>query len=144
MAVARPYASKDELHDTADCEWTDATREDILEAFGHHPRIGDVDALRTKFSSTRAWSVGEQSGVAKIDMQTLQSLADGNRAYEDRFGFIFIVCATGKSAQDILSLLNERLAHDPGQEIAIAAEEQRKIMHIRLDNLISQTVTSDA
>jgi 2-oxo-4-hydroxy-4-carboxy-5-ureidoimidazoline decarboxylase len=143
MAASRPYASAETVHRAADTGWSRATREDILEAFSHHPKIGGVDALRTRFSSTSDWSEGEQAGVSQIETETLQALADGNASYERKFGFIFIVCATGKSADEMLNLLNQRLEHDPDSEITIAAEEQRKIMHIRLEKLITPAVTSN-
>lgn len=137
MLTARPFASVQALHSAADRHWARATRDDILEAFGHHPRIGaDIEQLRKKFASTAQWSAGEQSSVAAADEAILVSLRDRNLAYEDRFGHIFIVCATGKTAAEMLHILQGRLDNAPDDELAIAAEEQRKITHLRLDKLV--------
>jgi 2-oxo-4-hydroxy-4-carboxy-5-ureidoimidazoline decarboxylase len=136
MADERPFDTIDAVHEAADRIWATIGREGILEAFQHHPKIGDIDSLRNKFSSTRAWSESEQSSAATTNEETLRQLAERNRVYEEKFGYIFIVCATGKSAQEILAILNERIPHDPVEELEIAAGEQRKIMHIRLNKLL--------
>jgi 2-oxo-4-hydroxy-4-carboxy-5-ureidoimidazoline decarboxylase len=107
-------------------------RKDWLEAFTHHPKIGDVDSLAKKYAATKDWASGEQSGVQSASMETLQALAAGNEAYKKKFGYIFIVCATGKSAAEMLALLNERLHNDPDTELRIAMQEQHKITEIRL------------
>jgi OHCU decarboxylase len=106
-----------------------------LAAFAAHPRIGDVDSLRTKFAHTKTWASGEQAGVDAASEDTLIRLADGNDAYFDRFGYIFIVCATGKSADQMLALLEARLPNDAVTELPIAAAEQRKITQLRLQKL---------
>ena len=99
-------------------------------------RIGaDLDALRKKFASTATWASGEQSGVASADEETLRALQQGNIDYEARYGFIFIVCATGKSAGEMLAILQSRLNNDPETELRIAAAEQAKITRIRLEKL---------
>ena len=106
---------------------------DIVEAFGHHPEIGaSLDALRDKFASTAQWASSEQASVAAATEQTLLALRDGNVAYRERFGFIFIVCATGKSAAEMLSLLEARLGNARDRELSIAAAEQGKITALRL------------
>jgi 2-oxo-4-hydroxy-4-carboxy-5-ureidoimidazoline decarboxylase len=92
-------------------------------------------ALRERFAATEAWSAGEQKSVAAASEVTLRRLRDGNLAYERRYGHIFIVCATGKSADEMLSLLESRMNHEPDEELAIAAGEQMKITEIRLDKL---------
>src|SRR5262249_27057811 len=97
MLKCRPLADRNEGLKWADIVWSNLKREDWLEAFAHHPRIGGKDALRAKFAATRAWAQGEQAGTAAADEATLGALAAGNQAYEAKFGFIFIVCATGKS-----------------------------------------------
>jgi 2-oxo-4-hydroxy-4-carboxy-5-ureidoimidazoline decarboxylase len=135
MAVRRPFASADELFQTADNIWNVLLPAEWLEAFAAHPRIGDVEALRKKFASTAAWCDGEQSGVAGAGEAVLQALAAGNRAYEDRFGYIFIVCATGKSAAEMLAILNARLSNDPDTELRVAAAEQAKITRLRMEKL---------
>jgi len=136
MLARRPFGSSEALHRAADEVWATMERADILEAFDHHPRIGaDLGALREKFASTASWSGGEQASVAEASEATLQALRDGNVAYEARFGHIFIVCATGKSAAEMLALLEARLPNEPDAELRIAAAEQAKITHLRLDKI---------
>lgn len=136
MCAGRPYASRAELMAAAERIWRSLAPDDWREAFTHHPRIGDVASLRQRFASTAAWAASEQGGAAGASEATLAALAEGNRAYEEKFGYIFIVCATGKSADQMLRLLEERLPNDPGREIANAAEEQMKIIRIRLEKLL--------
>jgi 2-oxo-4-hydroxy-4-carboxy-5-ureidoimidazoline decarboxylase len=136
MLARRPFASSEELYASADEEWRASTREDYLEAFGHHPRIGeDLTALRQRFQTTASLSSREQAGVAEADDGTLSSLRDANAAYRERFGFIFIICATGKSAREMLAALESRLRNDPDDELAIAAREHAKITRLRLGGL---------
>jgi 2-oxo-4-hydroxy-4-carboxy-5-ureidoimidazoline decarboxylase len=135
MTARRPFASEDDLLAAADAVWWRLDRTDWLEALAAHPRIGDFDVLRAKFASTAAWAAGEQAGVARAGDETLRGLADGNRGYEARFGFLFIVCATGKSADEMLGLLRARLANDVETELAVSAGEQAKITQIRLRKL---------
>lgn len=136
LASKRPFKSRDELIAAADREWSRTSREEWLEAMSHHPRIGGKDALRAKFAATQKWSQGEQASVAAADEATLDALAAGNAEYEEKNGFIFIVCATGKSAAEMLALLKQRLPNTKEQELAIAAGEQAKITRIRLEKLI--------
>jgi 2-oxo-4-hydroxy-4-carboxy-5-ureidoimidazoline decarboxylase len=138
MAAGRPYADRAAVHAAADKIWNSLSREDWLEAFTAHPRIGDVNSLRKKFENTRTWASGEQSGVNAADELVLQGLASGNQAYEDKFGFIFIVCATGKSAAEMLALLNARLPNTREQEIKNAGAEQLKITGIRIDKWLDK------
>ena len=136
MVARRPFASDDAVHQAADAVWASATEADVLEALSHHPEIGaDIDALRAKFASTAGWSEGEQAGVGAASDEVLIALRDGNRRYRERFGHIFVVCASGKSAEEMLALLRARSDNDPADELRIAAEEQRKITHLRLDKL---------
>ncbi len=93
--------------------WSQTTPEDWNEAISHHPRIGDVDKLRERFKATGAWSEQEQKGIAGAAVDVIQALADGNREYEERFGFIFLICATGKSAREMLEHLRERMNNPP-------------------------------
>ncbi|HEY9855205.1 MAG TPA: 2-oxo-4-hydroxy-4-carboxy-5-ureidoimidazoline decarboxylase [Stenomitos sp.] len=137
MASSRPFRSVQDLYEAADRVWESLTREDWLEAFGHHPRIGDVESLRTKFATTRAWASNEQAGAAVATEEVLAALAEGNRAYEERFGYLFIICATGKSADEMLALLRDRLGNDPHAELSVAAREQSKITRLRLEKLLS-------
>lgn len=136
MAQSRPISSAKHLHQTADVVFDRLQYDDWLEAFASHPKIGDLDSLKMKYAGNDRWSESEQAGVREIDDNTLIELAAGNRAYEKRFGYIFIVCATGKSVFEMLTLLNERIANSEDDELAIAAAEQRKITHLRLDKLL--------
>lgn len=110
--------------------------DDWLEAFAHHPKIGDMDSLRQKFARTADLASSEQAGSLTASEDTLEALAAGNKAYEERFGFIFIVCATGKSAEEMLALLKARLQNDRETEIQLAAAEQRKITQLRLEQIL--------
>ena len=124
------------LYDAED-QWYECNETDWLESFNHHPKIGDMDSLKKKFATTAGWASGEQGAVAEASEETLKALAEGNEAYEKKFGFIFIVCATGKSADEMLQLLQERMPNDKEHEIVIAMDEQNKITQIRLQKLLS-------
>lgn len=137
MVERRPFRSADELFEVADQIWYNLSPEDWREAFLHHPKIGDLESLKRKFASTSQWSTGEQSGVDGAPEEVLRALAAGNEEYEQKFGYIFIVCATGKTAVQMLSLLRQRLGNDPGTEIQTAMREQSKITRIRLEKLLS-------
>lgn len=136
LCSGRPYVSMAAIREASEQAFTRMHRDDWREAFSHHPKIGDVESLRTRFASTSAWTAEEQKGAAAADDATLAALAAANADYESRFGFIFVVCATGKSAGDMLELLRARLANDPADEWGIAAEEQKKITRLRLEKLI--------
>lgn len=136
MIAARPFASEAALHEAAERVWAGLGREDYLEAFSHHPRIGeDLAALRARFPDSAGWAQGEQAGVARADDATLAALAANNRRYFERFGYIFIVCASGKSAAQMADLLAARLGNAPDVELAIAAREQARITRLRLEKL---------
>jgi 2-oxo-4-hydroxy-4-carboxy-5-ureidoimidazoline decarboxylase len=137
MIERRPFSSFQNLISTADQIWFSLTEEDWKEAFTHHPKIGNLGNLRKKFATTHQWARNEQKQVVAASDEILKGLAIGNAEYERKFGYIFIVCAAGKGADEMLNLLRQRLPHDPGTEIRIAAEEQRKITHIRLEKLFS-------
>lgn len=137
LLAARPFGDKSTLFSASDAAWSRMERQDWLEAFSHHPRVGGKDALREKFAATSAWAQSEQSGAAAADEETLDALARGNAEYEAKFGFIFIVCATGKSAAEMLDLLKSRLPNDETRELRLAADEQNKITKIRLEKLLS-------
>jgi 2-oxo-4-hydroxy-4-carboxy-5-ureidoimidazoline decarboxylase len=137
MVAARPFRSVEGLFLAADGAWELCSPTDWLEAFAHHPRIGDIEGLRRKFADTAAWAAGEQAGAAQADEATLAALAAGNATYEARFGHIFIVCATGKRADEMLTMLNARVANEPEAEARIAAAEQHKITRIRLEKLLA-------
>lgn len=125
-----------ELLEDADEQWWACSQEDWKEAFTHHPRIGDMESLRAKFATTAEWASGEQKSVTNASADVLEALAAANKAYEERFGYIFIVCATGKSAEEMLALLQQRLQNDPATEIQVAADEQNKITRLRLQKLL--------
>ncbi|RYY21170.1 MAG: 2-oxo-4-hydroxy-4-carboxy-5-ureidoimidazoline decarboxylase [Cytophagaceae bacterium] len=131
-----PFATTEALFTAANQAWQSLAEADWREAFAHHPKIGDMSALREKFASTATWAAGEQGAVRQAAPETLAALAAGNEAYEQKFGYIFIVCATGKSAAEMLALLQARLPHAPAQELTIAAGEQAKITLLRLQKLL--------
>jgi len=138
MLQRRPFASHTALFAAAVEIWAQLGPDDYREAFSHHPEIGaNLDELRKRFVKTADWSQAEQSGALNASEATLHALRDANRAYRERFGFSFIVCATGKSAEEMLALLHARLRHAPDLELAIAAAEQAKITHLRLEKLES-------
>jgi len=132
MIARRPFDSRDAALRVARAEWFALSREDWLEAFTHHPQIGEIEELRRRFPATHQMSAREQSGVNDASLETLTALAEANRAYLEKFGYIFIVCASGKTAAEMLALLRARLSNDPDTEIRTAAEEQAKITALRL------------
>ena len=125
-----------ELLEDAEEVWYNCSEADWKEAFTHHPKIGDVESLRKKFASTADWASGEQSGVNIASKETIEALAEGNRLYEEKFGYIFIVCATGKTASEMLAMLQSRLNNSPAEEIKVAMDEQNKITKLRLEKLV--------
>jgi 2-oxo-4-hydroxy-4-carboxy-5-ureidoimidazoline decarboxylase len=116
--------------------WWSLTPDDWREAFDHHPRIGERDATVTGSRQARTWSAREQRGVTAAPNDVRQSLADGNREYERRFGHIYLVSAAGKSAEELLAILRERLSNDPVTELGVAAAEQAKITRLRLAGML--------
>lgn len=138
MARARPFESEQTIFDEADALFGLLSDEDWLEAFRAHPKIGEKKAAADQSEMAKKWSSQEQSRVESTAAETRQALSEGNREYEQRFGFIFIVCATGKSAEEMLTMLEQRMANDPAAELRVAAEEQRKITHLRLRRLLSE------
>jgi OHCU decarboxylase len=141
MAARRPFAENEsglrELLDAADRIWRELGRADWLEAFSRHPKIGEKAAAKPGSAQARSWSEQEQSGASGAGEDVRQALADANREYEKRFGYIFIVCATGKTSEEMLAILRQRLQNGPDTELPIAAEEQRKITRLRLEKLLS-------
>ena len=128
MINARPFASLDALHATADAAWSTTTPSDWLEAFSHHPRIGE------KVSGAAG---AEQASAQSAATTIKEQLAAVNQLYEEKFGHIYIVCATGKTAEEMLAIAKSRLGNERDAELRIAAEEQRKIMQLRLGKLLS-------
>jgi 2-oxo-4-hydroxy-4-carboxy-5-ureidoimidazoline decarboxylase len=125
----RPYLDPAALQDAVDAAFGALTWDDIVEAMSAHPRIGDRVA-------GRGWSAAEQSGAASAGEAVRQALADGNLAYEQRFGYVFLICASGLSGQDMLDQLRARLDHDPQAERAVVREELLKITRLRLTKLL--------
>jgi 2-oxo-4-hydroxy-4-carboxy-5-ureidoimidazoline decarboxylase len=130
MAELRPFENAFDLTCSADIVWRSLPPADWQQAFDSHPRIGEHKA-KAATAQSLAWSSGEQS-AAQLTGDVQAQLAEANRTYEERFGRIFIVCATGKSAAEMLAILNARLANDPVTELHEAAEQQRQITQIRL------------
>lgn len=139
MTDARPFTTIDELLARADEVWRGLEPEDWLEAFRAHPRIGERKADAGQTDREAGWSRGEQAGMNTAAEETRRALVEGNAAYEARFGHIYIVCATGRSADEMLALLRRRLTNDPAAELRVAAEEQRKITRLRLKKLVGST-----
>lgn len=132
MMQRRPFGNDARLLFAARNEWFGLTEADWLEAFSQHPKIGDQAALAARFPTTHDLSSKEQSRIDGANADVIAALAEANDAYLDRFGFIFIVCATGKSAEEMLALLRQRLTNDRAAELRTAAEEQAKITVLRL------------
>jgi len=134
VAARRPYATVEALHKSADAIWWNLERADWLEAFSHHPQIGDKPAGGSE--PARRWAEGEQTGARAATEDVKARLARANRAYFEKFGYIYIVCATGKTAEGMLAILNQRLQNDLPSELSIAAEQQRLITRLRLEKLL--------
>jgi OHCU decarboxylase len=137
MVALRPMTSVVELSLAADRAWSTMEEADWMEAFACHPRIGERRGIAERKAAhasakSQAWSRQEQASAADAEEAVLADLAEGNALYEERFGFTYIVCATGKSAEEMLSVLNLRLANERAAELREAAEQQRHITQIRL------------
>ena len=139
MIRRRPFGSVPDVLASADEAWDLTRDEDWHEAFSHHPRIGDRQPDAVQSSRAADWSAGEQSGVHAGSDTVRAELAKVNREYEERFGHIYIVCATGKSPEELLTIARNRLSNSPEKEIRVAAEEQRKITQLRLRKLFGDT-----
>jgi 2-oxo-4-hydroxy-4-carboxy-5-ureidoimidazoline decarboxylase len=132
MLQRRPFGNVEQLLAAAREVWFALDPADWKEAFAAHPKIGDRESLRHRFPDTAHLAAREQAGVEGAPGDVLSALAQRNLDYERKFGFIFIVCASGKTAEEMLRMLQARLSNDPAREILIAAEEQAKIMALRL------------
>jgi 2-oxo-4-hydroxy-4-carboxy-5-ureidoimidazoline decarboxylase len=137
MARARPFKDISAVYAEAGWLWSQTGPDDWREAITHHPRIGDVDKLRERFKATGAWSEQEQQGMQGAGGDVIQALADGNREYGERFGFTFLICATGRTAREILEHLRDRMNNPPALELRIAAGEQAQITRLRLEKLLT-------
>lgn len=133
VSAQAPFEGAAQLHQAADEAFDLLDERDWLEAFEHHPRIGDVEALRERFAASGALSEQEQSGLAGAGDDVVQAIADGNDAYEQRFGFVFLARAAGRSAHELLDMQRTRLRNDRETELRNAAGQQREITHLRID-----------
>ena len=131
MIARRPFIDDASLHAQADEVWWQLAERDWLEAFSKHPKIGER-------RDSAKWSAVEQSGMAQTSADAVESMYRRNIEYMDKFGWIFIVCATGKSAAEMIAILEERLGNDPAAEVSVAAGEQAKITHLRLTKLLAE------
>lgn len=136
MAAARPFATASEMISIADDLWWALGADDWLEAFRAHPKIGERKAAAQITIEAQKWSQQEQPSIGNARQETTQALAELNQTYEDRFGYIYIVCATGKSSEELLAILKDRLNNDPEAELRTAAAEQAKITQLRLKKLL--------
>jgi len=139
VANGRPYRSLEDLLTRAGDAWWALDRADWLEAFRSHPKIGEKKAAGAVSAESQQWSAQEQTGVQQGAQGVIARLAKLNREYEEKFGFIFIVCATGKSSDEILALLEQRLPNDAAVELPVAAAEQAKITELRLKKLLTES-----
>jgi OHCU decarboxylase len=138
MVARRPFHLLGVLLGNADEVWSTMAPADFREAFAHHPRLGEARSSAPTTDRALTWSSGEQAGMTDASLELRTKLAAVNEAYEARFGFICIICATGLSTADVLTLTEERMDNDLEDEIAIAAEEQRKITRLRLLKLFKE------
>ncbi len=138
VTAARPFENVDRLSAKADRIWSSLSTEDWLEAFRAHPQIGEKKAATQQSEQTQTWSAQEQYRLENAPINTRAALAEGNLRYKQRFGFIFIICATGKTAEEMLENLKLRLQNDRETELRAAAEEQRKITRLRLEKLLTR------
>ena len=136
MLSARPFASVEQVYASAKSIWEQLEEQDYLDAFEGHPQIGDLSTLREKYAVTADKAGHEQSGMNQASEDLLTEMMTLNNAYLEKFGFIFIVCATGKSAEQMLVIIRERINNDYHTELSIAANEQAKITQIRLEKLL--------
>jgi 2-oxo-4-hydroxy-4-carboxy-5-ureidoimidazoline decarboxylase len=134
VAAGRPYASPEQLFDAADDALADLDEDDVSRALAGHPRIGE----RAE-GERGAWSRREQSGLSGAEEDTLRALADGNRSYEAKFGQVYLVCASGRSAEELLGVLQQRLRNDPVTERAVVRRELGLINRIRLSRLVEDS-----
>jgi 2-oxo-4-hydroxy-4-carboxy-5-ureidoimidazoline decarboxylase len=136
MVETRPYINKEELFNKAKDIFKSLNKDQWLESFEGHPKIGDVNSLKEKFKNTKATASNEQSGINSASDVILNDLTLYNEKYFNKFGYIFIICATGKTALEMLTLLRKRIEHNEEEEIYIASLEQLEITLIRMEKLV--------
>ena len=137
VAALRPFRDVCELLDACARVWFGLDQDDWLEAFRSHPRIGEMKAAADVSEDARRWSEGEQSRARTASDETKVALVEANREYEERFGFIYIVCAEGKTAAEMLAALRERLKNDRETELRVAAAEQWRITELRVRKFLN-------
>ena len=137
MLSQRPFKDRDEVFASAERIWSELSPADWLEAFKAHPRIGETTAERPEGAKAEDWSKQEQAGLSGAADAVRALLAQANRDYESRFGWIYLVCASGKSPEELLAMCRARMAKDPDAELRVAAAEQLKITHLRLERLLT-------
>lgn len=142
MVEARPFESVAILTETAERIWWSLEPQDWLEAFHSHPKIGEKKAAAATSDQSKRWSEAEQAAVNDAASETLRQLAELNQQYEQKFGYIFIVCATGKTSEEMWAILRDRLGNHPAEELRNAAAEQAKITQLRLNKLIDSLPAS--
>ena len=138
MIKEQPFASLEELLTKAENVWWSLKQADWLEAFRSHPKIGEQKAAERVSVAAQKWSQQEQSSLGDAAADTRRELARLNQEYEQKFGYIYIVCATGKSPEEMLSILKHRMDNGPAEELRVAAAEQAKITELRLKKLLEQ------
>ena len=136
VIAARPFEGVDDLVGKSDRVWWSLEPRDWQQAFHSHPKIGETKAAAAVAAESQKWSASEQSGIRNSDQATVAALAELNREYEEKFGYIFIVCASGKSSTEMLAILRDRLENNPDEELRNAAGEQAKITCLRLMKLL--------
>ncbi len=137
MMQQRPFRSLQHLLGASESASKLLSEDDWREAFRHHPRIGDVAELEKGFSSTQIWATAEQSGMRDASRGILDELVRLNEEYKRTFGYIYIVCATGRTAEEMHADIRQRILNTPGRELAIASGEQTKITRLRLQKLFT-------
>ena len=136
MLLQRPFGTRERLFVASEQVARGLHEADWLEAFSHHPRIGERNSNAAVSTSAESWSTGEQSAAATATTAIRGALVEANAEYEKRFGFIFIICASGRSADEILAALRDRMGNELGAEILVAAREQQQITRLRLEKLV--------
>jgi len=136
LAEQRPFSNRWALFEAADAVWAELGHEDWLEAFRYHPTIGGTRAEAKQSATQSRWSATEQSAAGSAAPEVLTALAAENKTYAKKFGYVFLICATGKTSEEILSALRQRMQNHPELELPVAAEEQRKITRLRLEKLL--------
>jgi 2-oxo-4-hydroxy-4-carboxy-5-ureidoimidazoline decarboxylase len=132
LTAMRPFVNEQKLFAAADDCWKSLPPSDWLEAFRSHPRIGEQHSQNKTTATSAAWAKSEQSQMKDADAAILLRMREGHREYEERFGRIFIVCASGKKPAELLRILEHRLNNDPAQELLESAAQQQQIMQLRL------------